>query len=96
MCSVSLFVGSLLRLTFLVFIVFGFVEGNEEPTCSKTLMPVYVVLGILNVCLIGGVIFLSYKLFFSKGNKEGKKEEDKGDKKKEGEGDKKEGEEPKK
>lgn len=59
-------------------------------------MPVYVVLGILNVCLIGGVIFLSYKLFFSKGNKEGKKEEDKGDKKKEGEGDKKEGEEPKK
>jgi len=29
--SVALFVGSLLRLTFWVFIVFGFVEGNEEP-----------------------------------------------------------------
>nr|CAD2142785.1 unnamed protein product [Meloidogyne enterolobii] len=96
MFSGPMFVGSLLRLTFFVFIVFGFVEGNEEPTCSKTLMPFYVVLGLLNVCLIGGVIFLSYKLFFSKGNKEGKKEEDKGDKKKEGEGDKKEGEEPKK
>uniref|UniRef100_A0A1I8BBC2 DUF3955 domain-containing protein n=1 Tax=Meloidogyne hapla TaxID=6305 RepID=A0A1I8BBC2_MELHA len=87
MCSdsVSLSIGYLFRLMCLMFFVFGFVKATE-PTCSQTLLPLYIGLGFLNVCLIGGIIFLSFKIFSSKGNK---KEENKKE-------DKKENEEPKK